>query len=218
MRPSRLGVPLLVVALCGAAPKNARELGWDTLAQRLTGGFSSELQSRQDPDYLDLRCHVLPLWRHRTDFRWLYVERAVPGKPDAPYRQAVYRLGDDPFARSGNPKRFDLLAYAISDPARVAGASVDPAKLEGLTPADLVPRPGCSVALVEGREGDFNGGTHGRECPGDTPGVAYVTSDWTVGKETLQVWDRAFDTEGRQVWGATRGPYVFRRVVASSSP
>jgi len=26
-----------------------------------------------------------------------------------------------------------------------------------------------------------------------------------------------FDADGRQVWGATKGPYVFRRVVASSS-
>jgi hypothetical protein len=217
MRPHRLAVPLLLAALCAADPAGARASGWDDLERRLTGGFSSEAQSREDPDYFDVRCHVLPLWRGDHDARWLYVERAVPGLPEAPYRQIVYRLGDAPTAPKKG-KRFELTAYTIADPARFAGASADPAKLETMTPEDLVARPGCTVVLVEGKAGDFTGGTRGRNCPGDKLGVAYVTSEWTVEKETLRIWDRAFDVEGRQVWGATRGPYVFRRLVASSSP
>ena len=217
MRRRFVVFPLLAVTLTAADPKSGREFAWETLQQRLEGAFSSEAQAREDPDYFDVRFHVLPLWRSRSDYRWIYVERAVPGRPEAPYRQTVYRLGDDPFARKSG-SRYELLAYSLSDPGRFAGAALDPAKLDAMTPADLVARPRCTVQLVQGDGGDFAGGTRGRDCPGETPGVAYVTSEWTVGRETLRVWDRAFDAEGRLVWGATRGPYLFRRLVPSSSP
>src|SRR5262245_45584962 len=144
MRPVRLVVPLVAMWLCVTSTVASRKDTWETLARRLVGGFSSEAQSREDPDYFDVRCHVLPLWRIDSGVRWLYVERAVPGRPDAPFRQTVYRLGDDPAERKGG-KRFELLAFAINDAARFAGAAVDNDKLDAMTPADLVPRPGCAV-------------------------------------------------------------------------
>jgi hypothetical protein len=204
------------LALAAAPVLTPRELAVEDLVRRLSGRFSSEAQSRSDPDYVDLRCQGVPLWKASKGARWIYVERSVPGRPDAPYAQMVYRLVDDPFAKI-DERRFALDAYAIKEPGRFAGAAADPGRLDAMTPDDLVPRPGCSILLVRGSDDTFTGGTKGRDCAGDGPGVAYMTSEWTVTKDTLTRWDRGFDAGGRQVWGATKGPYVFRRVVTSSS-
>ena len=216
MRRALASALILAVASSVAAPGFAsREGDWESLARRLTGRFTSEAQSREDPDYFDVRCDGFPLWKERGE-QWLYVERTVPGLPESPYRQTVYRLGGEA-AGKADKRRFELDAYAIVEPGRFAGASSDPARLSAMTSQDLVARPGCSILLERGGDDTFTGGTKGRDCPGDAPGVAYVTSEWTVTKDTLMRWDRGFDADGRQVWGATKGPYVFRRVVASSS-
>jgi len=216
MRRALATAVLLAAASSLPAPGLASRAGdWELLARWLAGRFSSEAQSRDDPDYFDVRCDGLPLWKERGE-HWLYVERTVPGLPESPYRQTVYRLGDDAAAKP-EKRRFELDAYAIVEPARFAGATSDPARLSAMTPQDLVARPGCSIVLVRGGDDTFTGGTTGRSCPGDAPGVAYVTSEWTVARDGLTRWDRGFDADGRQVWGATKGPYVFRRVVASSS-
>ena len=211
-------VPALLaaaMALAGAPSLSPREWAWDALMRRLAGRFSSAAQAQADPDYLDVRWDAVVLWKDRTDGRWLYVERTVPGLPESPYRQTVYRMADEP-GKKIEGHRFELAAYAIVQPGRFAGGAAEPGRLAAMTPADLVARPGCSIVLVRGPEDTLTGGTTGRDCPGDAPGVAYVTSEWTVGKDTLARWDRGFDADGRQVWGATKGPYVLRRVVASS--
>jgi hypothetical protein len=213
---TRVPVTLLAAAALLVAPATKRERVWESIARRLAGSYSSEAQSRLDPDYFDVRCEIVPFWKGRPGFGWLYVEGSVPGLQEAPYRQTVYRLGDDP-SIPHDERRFELRAYAVVDPRRVAGAALDPVRLEALTDADLAPQPGCSIVLVRGDDDTFTGGTRGRACPGSAPGVAYVTSEWTVGRDGLTRWDRGFDAEGRQVWGATKGPYVLRRVVAFSS-
>ena len=221
MRRALATAVLLAAAFSVAAPAAAptltpREMVTEVLLRRLAGQFSSEAQSRSDPDYLEVRYEAVRIWKQLQGARWLYVERSVPGLPAAPYRQTVYRFVDDPFKKV-DERRFELDAYAIVEPARFAGATSDPARLSAMTPQDLVARPGCSIVLVRGGDDTFTGGTTGRSCPGDAPGVAYVTSEWTVARDGLTRWDRGFDADGRQVWGATKGPYVFRRVVASSS-
>jgi hypothetical protein len=32
----------------------------------------------------------------------------------------------------------------------------------------------------------------------------------------MESWDRGFDAQGNQVWGATKGPYVFDKVAGGA--
>ena len=96
-------------------------------------------------------------------------------------------------------------------PLRFAGAWKDPARLAGLGPSDLKPREGCTVTLRRGEDGSFQGGTVGKGCPGDLAGAAYATSDVLLTADSLVLWDRGFDSDGKQVWGATQGAYRFDR-------
>ena len=42
-------------------------------------------------------------------------------------------------------------------------------------------------------------------------GASYATSEVELREERITSWDRGYDGEGLQVWGATEGPYRFDR-------
>lgn len=179
------------------------------LARLLAGTFRSDPLSNPDPDYFEVVLSAVPVMKDRDDGPWLYTEHAVPGRLDAPFRQRVYRF----VGRAGAVER---RSFTLREPGRFAGAAVEPAKLDVLTPADLVESPGCNVAFKALAEGSFSGATEGTACRWDTPDVAYVTTEMTIAKDTLRLLERAYDAGGKQLWGAKQEPYVFRRVVPSS--
>jgi hypothetical protein len=147
---------------------------------------------------------MVPIWPHRPDARWLYVEQARAGYEDRPYRQRVYRVS------SAGDGSLISEVYAIPDPLRFAGAWRDDAPLSALSPDSLVIREGCAVRLR--RSGNaFKGGTTGRECVSKLRGAAFATSEVIVTPDMLVSWDRGYDEDSTQVWGAEGGGYVFRK-------
>jgi hypothetical protein len=58
----------------------------------------------------------------------------------------------------------------------------------------------------------FIGGTVGNDCASALAGATYATSEVTIGPEEIITWDKGFDADGNQVWGASKGGYVFKRV------
>jgi hypothetical protein len=181
------------------------ETDLEILVKLMTGSFSSREQADADTGYFDIRLEMVPIWRDRTDGYWLYVEQAMATHEDRPYRQDVYHLaaGEEGGVRSE--------VYSIPDPLRFAGAWKDPGVLAVLSPDSLVVREGCSVILKRKGFGFFKGGTAGEECMSNLRGAVYATSEVTVTPQGLTTWDRGYDENGNQVWGATEGGYIFKR-------
>ncbi len=208
-------IMLSTVLLCGcrvAQPTSSRspkpaEDDCRLLAAWLCGSFSSAAQHQADPEnFFDIRLHMMPIWPARTDGPWIYVEQAAAEKLDQPYRQRVYRL----CPRSDGT--IESIVYELpGDPLRFAGAWRDPSILDRLTPDQLILREGCSLILRRTAAKCFVGRTAGQDCASTLRGAAYATSEATVTPDELITWDRGYDAEGRQVWGATKGGYVFRR-------
>lgn len=174
------------------------------LAEWLTGSFGSAAQAAADPDYRDIRLHMVPIWTWRNDAIWMYVEQAVAGRMDAPYRQRVYRL-----TRSGTA--LESAVYSLPEPEKYIGCWRDVRFFGGLKPSDLLPREGCASRLE--LHGDrFVGGTVGRECVSSLHGAAYATSEVLLTADRMESWDRGFSAEGEHIWGAEKGPYIFDRL------
>lgn len=174
------------------------------LAGWMTGTFSSAAQSAQDTSYFDIRLHMARIWADRTDGYWLYVEQAMAGRTEKPYRQRVYHLT----AQDGG-YRSDV--FLLPDPSRCTGAWREQSLPGAWTPDSLIAREGCSI-LLHWRDGEgFAGGTDGRNCPSELRGAAYAVSEVTVTETGMVSWDRGFDRDGQQVWGATGGGYIFRK-------
>ena len=210
MRP-RLLLPLVLPLLappgCRAVPEGAAPPRAAILARWMTGSFSSAAQAAAHPgEFSDIRLFTVPIWADRPDGPWLYVEQAAADSLERPYRQRVYHLVDTP-----EGPRSDVYELP-GDPLLLAGAWRDPDAFDALDPAQLSAREGCSIHLTAAG-GRFEGSTRGTGCSSTLAGAAYATSEVTVRPDALTSWDRGLDAEGRQVWGATRGPYVFAKDV-----
>lgn len=199
-----LGALLLVGCRSLATDVDARQRF--VVADLLTGSFSSEAQAAVDPEhFFDIRLFTTPIWTDRADGPWLYVEQASASALDRPYRQRVYRLVDVP-----DGVRSDVFTLP-GDALEFAGAWRDAARFDAISPEDLAERTGCSIHLVPIGAG-FVGMTHGEGCESTLRGAAYATSKVQLSRDLLTSWDRGYDAEGTQAWGATEGPYQFVRL------
>jgi glycosidase len=178
----------------------------DLVASWMTGSFSSEEQAKADTNYFDIRLEMVRIWKARTDGWWLYVEQAVAGSEARPYRQRVYHVT----RQQDGSIRSDV--FSVSDPLRLAGDWRKPAPLATLTLDSLEARKGCAVILRRASDTAFEGGTVDKECTSDLRGAAYAISEVRVTPDGLVTWDRGYDQNGKQVWGATQGGYVFKRI------
>ena len=214
---SLLAIGLVLAGGCsgessgGTAAASAADAELLRLTGWLTGSFGSVTQSAEDERYHDIRIRAVRIWGERDDGAWIYIEQAVADALDRPYRQRVYhvtRLAED---------LFESRVYALDDPLQHAGCWREERPLAGLGPEDLLARQGCAVLLRSVGADRFAGSTLGRLCTSSLRGASYATSEVEVRAEGLTSWDRGFDADGAQVWGAEAGPYRFERLQASGA-
>jgi hypothetical protein len=172
------------------------------LSKMMQGYYSSELQSKSDSAFFDIRLSILPIWTDRKDAIWLYVEQAMSGKENNPYRQRVYKLTE---TSKGN---FESAVYTLKSPLRFVG---NLEKVNALTPDSLMLREGCAVLLKKSGRKKYIGATAYRKCSSDLRNATYATSEVTLTPKLLASWDRGYDATDKQVWGAIKGGYLFRK-------
>lgn len=195
-------IPLLLVVL--ATPAVAEEPDIDELFAWMSGSFSSAAQAEDDTNFHHVTLEMTPIWTDREGENWFYVEQALGSMPEKPYRQRVYEV------RRGADGIIESAVYLLPDPEKHVGAWQAETPLKGLKPEDLEPRDGCTVYLEYDPEKDrFVGGTRGEGCASSLRGADYATSEVVILPGRIESWDRGFDAEGRQVWGAETGPYIF---------
>ena len=213
MNHHKLSVIAMLMLVPGAAVLTGCQSDLRVLQSYMTGSFSSAEQHLSDPDnYHDIRLHMVPIWEHRADGPWLYVEQAAAQSPERPYRQRVYHLVANP------DKTLESAVYELpGDPLRFAEAWRKPERLDELSPSDLVMREGCSITLRKAENKTFVGSTTGKGCSSTLRGANYATSEVVIEPNRLMSWDRGYDAEDRQVWGATKAGYVFVKTAACPS-
>lgn len=201
---------LLLVLLAAALPGTPARAGTgdvDEVAALLSGTFDSKAQSDADPKgYRAVRIVAVPVPKSRLSggAPVLYVEQALVETPNKPYRQRFYRIEET--ADGGLVSR----VFEPKEPLAVSGKWRDPSDLALFGPGDVVERIGCAVRLRR-TEGGWEGGTEGKSCPSALSGARYATSKVKLAPGRMESWDRGFDVDDLQVWGAKDGPYVFER-------
>ncbi|GJQ62038.1 MAG: chromophore lyase CpcT/CpeT 1 [Melioribacteraceae bacterium] len=176
----------------------------DLLKNYMTGSFSSADQAAADTNFFDIRLEMKQIWNERNDAIYLYVEQAASWALDKPYRQRIYKV-----VQTGE-NSFESAVYTFENPLRFAGAFREDNPLSELTPDSLLEREGCAI-MLEYSDGKFTGSTVDKNCGSDLRGASYATSEVEISENVLTSWDRGFDSEDRQVWGAITGPYIFKK-------
>jgi hypothetical protein len=177
----------------------------EILADWMTGSFTSEEQAKADTNYLNIELEMVEIWKARPDGPWIYVEQAAAEFKDKPYRQRVYQL------KKRNDGKIESVVYTIPDPLRFAGDYKKEIPLLKLTPDSLTIREGCKVVLYREDAGHFTGNTAGKNCESNLRGASYAASEVTIYENRIISWDRGFDEENKQVWGAVNVGYVFMK-------
>ncbi len=173
------------------------------LRGRMIGFFTSEQQAKSDSDYYNIHLHMSAIWERSEDGYWLYVEQAIASALNKPYRQRIYHLyrQDDSTLVSK--------AYELDNPLRFAGAYENPDLLKNIRKDSLIDRQGCAIYLHKDKDGNFSGSTLGKNCLSSLRGAAYATSEVMIFDDKLISWDRGWDKNNKQMWGALKGGYKF---------
>jgi len=209
---------IVTLAACASGPvratANTSNAGLRELTTMMTGAFSSSRQAAADPqNFRDVHLHMSPIWIDRADGPWLYVEQAMATTLDKPYRQRIYQLRANP-DNSYTSAVYKLPGDATDSVLSFAGAWNNPSLLNGLTPEQLTPLTGCDIILRRLADGSFTGSTSGSDCASNRQGARYTTSEVMITPTMLTSWDRGFDEQHQQVWGATAGGYRFEKLVS----
>lgn len=191
------------------------------LAEWMTGSFSSAAQAEADSAFYDIRLEMVRIWEEHPEGFWLYVEQAASWALDKPYRQRVYHLRED---GSG---RIRSTVYSLPDPEAAAGQYSTPSFFDRVRVEELEIRQGCHILLdrVDIPEGAartgrgatlpnryYVGSTEDKQCQSSLRGASYATSEVVIGPDFVESWDRGWDGDDEQVWGAVKGAYVFDKV------
>lgn len=182
---------------------NAKSDRLDALQKAMTGSFDSSTQADTDPEYYNIVLHMEPIWTEQPGY-FLYVEQAVAGDQDNPYRQRVYKLEEQ-------GRKLVSRVYELPDPKKFIGGHQDPERFASISPSDIVEKVGCAVYLKPDKQGVYRGSTKKKTCKSSLRGATYATSRVSIGSSFVQSWDRGFNDEGEQVWGAVNGGYLFFR-------
>lgn len=182
----------------------------EQLSSFMRGSFSSADQAKADPEnFREIRLEVARIWADRNDGIWLYVEQAAATSLDKPYRQRVYHLTALPHGRYSS-----VIHSFKGDPLLHAGAWKTKDPLREVKIETLEPIKGCAVTLTFDGKGTYQGSTQGQECENKWRGATYATTEVTVTASEMCSWDRGYDPQGKQIWGAEKGGYIFKKLAA----
>jgi CpeT protein len=198
---------LICVAAAGAAQtQKVGKKDLKKLAAQMAGEFSSEAQSKADSSIFHIKLRMKPIWSERKDGFWFYVEQAAAETEDKPYRQRIYHLYRQ------DERTIVSKVYEMPNPEKYIGGWRDVDKLKTLTKEALIDRQGCAIYLSKNADGSFSGSTPGKECLSSLRGASYATSEVTIYKDRIITWDRGWDKNDKQVWGAVKGGYIFDKL------
>jgi hypothetical protein len=103
--------------------------------------------------------------------------------------------------------------YEIRNPQQYTGAWKDKTILDKISADSLVDRQGCAIFLRKtGEKEVYRGSTPGKECLSSLRGASYATSEVTIYPDRMLTWDRGWNSLDQQVWGADKGPYIFKKI------
>lgn len=185
-----------------AADVETPEARADRAYRALLGRFDSGDQAMRDPRYLAIQLLTCAVAVPDFGPRVMYVEQARADALAMPYRQRLYVVEPD-----GDGVRSRV--FEFNNPAMFVGLCRDPGAAD-VRVDDVVERAGCAVSLrVVGNR--FEGGTTGQDCASTLMGASWASSEVVLREDGLDSWDRGYNAQGRQVWGATAGAYRFVR-------
>lgn len=201
------GLAIALISCKKNTPTSQSDKELEELFVLMQGSFNSQQQSESDSTYYNISLHMYPIWQEKGYF--LYVEQALNNRQTRPYRQRIYEL------TRMNDSMFRSAIYTLPLDSLWIGKWKNAQAFDSLSVNDLNLRKGCEVMLKRIEKSHYVGKTGLKSCESALRGAAYATSEVVLLKEKIISWDRGFDSIGNHVWGATKGGYIFDKIITN---
>lgn len=208
--PLVLADPLLAESLVdetrhnSAMQKETEAIAVEEVVSHLEGTMSTAAQAASDPNFVGVQmttCRIT-LSDPQPQSVYLYQEQALADNLNAPYRQRFLQI------TPGDDNRINSLTFKPQNPEQWTGLCAQPnPSLNSAVLGD----PFCTVSLRASSLGGYVGSTPTGGCPASARGAVSVTNVVVLHAAGMDTWDRGFDAQGNQVWGADDVPYRYRR-------
>lgn len=193
----------LTILFLGCKSQQTKNSEIDVLFNVMKGYYTSEKQSVADADYYNISLRMTPIWKDKGHY--LFVEQAMATKPESPYRVRVYRL------IKGENDTFVSEIYTIKNEKEWIGKWATPEFYDALPMDAIELKQGCEVVLKKTGVNKYQGQTGNQTCASELRGAKYASSIVTIESNKMISWDQGFDENGKQVWGAEKGGYIFEK-------
>ena len=176
----------------------------DEVVDYLIRPMDTTAQAQRDPRFVGVKMTTCPIQvtgQTEPSAVYLYQEQALTENPGSPYRQRFLQI-----VLSPDGTRVESRTLKPSTPASWTGLcqqtdpQVDAEALENLV---------CVVSLRPSTLG-YVGSTPDEGCPVNLRGAVRLTNTVVLHRDGMDTWDRGFDSDGIQVWGARLEPYQYR--------
>lgn len=183
----------------------------EAVAAYLEGVMTTNDQATNNPDFVGVQmttCRVTisdATMQTPPDAIYLYQEQSLSTDLSEPYRQRFLQIVP------GNNNRIDAHSYKPEAPDQWIGLCAQ-SEEDGLplVSAIALDTPVCTVSLRPAAIGGFVGSTPAGGCPANVRGALSITNVVVLHADGMDTWDRGFDADGNQVWGAEDIPYRYR--------
>jgi uncharacterized lipoprotein YbaY len=183
----------------------------EQVVQHLEGILSTAARAAANPKVANVTmttCRV-QVANPPADSIYLYQEQAIADKLTQPYRQRILEIRPSPASQTIRSQSFKL-----ADQAKWVNFCDRPSR--PIQPQDF-PIGVCAVFLKPTPEG-FSGTTEATGCPANVRGAVMIRNRIRLHPNGMDTWDRGYDAQGKQVWGAGDEPYQFLRPTTKISP
>lgn len=199
------------LSTAAVAPANLLSLNEqaEELTRWLTGSMDSKGQSEENVSYFDVTVSTCRAVVDGLPGEFLYLEQAITASIDAPYRVRLVQI-----LPNNELGTIEVINYGLAEEASLLGSCKTSEALLRLT-QDQVGAEKCRLYMAkqfdEAGNPIYKGSTPEEGCVNKARGASMVTAEVTLTPSSMDSWDRGWDDNGRQVWGAILGPYRFKK-------
>lgn len=175
------------------------------VVEHLVGIMDTSAQAAANPEAPNVRMTTCQVRVPDSEAVFLYQEQALAKSLDRPYRQRFLRI-----APSGEGDSVESKAYKPLSAETWIGLCDRAAEQRTIQLSEMNDGE-CSVFLVP-IDKVYVGNTQAGGCATNVRGAVRITNTIFLHAAGMDTWDRGFDANGKQVWGADGQAYQYRWV------
>ncbi len=199
-----VGITLASLLTTTAVQAIPKEQQVEAVVSHLVGVMDTSAQAAANPKAPSVRMTTCKVQINQpANSVYLYQEQALTKNLDNPYRQRFLEIkanadSDTVESQSFKPENGKALIGLCSKPENERKLNLS-----------NIGTPVCSVLLKPFQEG-YIGETPSQGCPANIRGAVRITNTILLHSRGMDTWDRGFDAQGNQVWGAANESYQYR--------